>query len=148
MLVSSLTSPSTSPLMLTHIISFPGVIDTSKSILIHTSHLTLSLLASRSCSHLVIPPTFYTYPNQEPTPHFFRSSWLLALGDLARLRAKSKSQMSIKSSSDHPTAWVDNSPSPSIGVVAVRMISVELEKEHWRKHFTWSCASAEASRSS
>lgn len=101
----------------------------------------------------------------------FRSSWLEALGDLARYRmaaaamvtnnqlkgpalttdavskaaaasaesadgepvtAKSKSQMSVKSSSDNPAARVGDSPSPSIGVVAARMMDVEPEKERWR----------------
>ncbi|KAG1754234.1 hypothetical protein EDB19DRAFT_1665358 [Suillus lakei] len=46
--------------------------------------------------------------------------------------AKNKSQMSVKSSSDRPAARVDDSPSPSIGVVAARMMDVEPEKERWR----------------
>lgn len=55
-----------------------------------------------------------------------------ASADGEELRAKSKSQMSAKSSSDHPAARVDNSPSPSIGVVAARMMDIEPEKERWR----------------
>ncbi|KAG0705195.1 hypothetical protein DFH29DRAFT_908006, partial [Suillus ampliporus] len=46
--------------------------------------------------------------------------------------AKSKSQMSVKSSSDRPAARVDDSPSPSIGIVAARMMDVEPEKQRWR----------------
>lgn len=55
-----------------------------------------------------------------------------ASADDEPVRVKSKSQMSVKSSSDHPAARVDNSPSPSIGVVAARMMDVEPEKERWR----------------
>ncbi|OJA21630.1 hypothetical protein AZE42_09745 [Rhizopogon vesiculosus] len=46
--------------------------------------------------------------------------------------AKSKSQMSVKSSSDRPAARIDESPSPSIGIVAARMMDVEPEKQRWR----------------
>ncbi|OAX36866.1 hypothetical protein K503DRAFT_801693 [Rhizopogon vinicolor AM-OR11-026] len=46
--------------------------------------------------------------------------------------AKSKSQMSVKSSSNRPAAQIDESPSPSIGIVAARMMDVEPEKQRWR----------------
>ncbi|KAG1756261.1 uncharacterized protein EDB91DRAFT_1091560 [Suillus paluster] len=46
--------------------------------------------------------------------------------------AKSKSQMSVKSSSDRPAARIDDSPSPSVGIVAARMMDVEPEKQRWR----------------
>ncbi|KAG2120417.1 uncharacterized protein F5147DRAFT_785148 [Suillus discolor] len=39
---------------------------------------------------------------------------------------------SVKPSSDHPTAQVYNSPSPSIGVVTTQMMDVKPEKERWR----------------
>lgn len=55
-----------------------------------------------------------------------------ASADGEPVTAKSKSQMSVKSSSDHPAARVGDSPSPSIGVVAARMMDVEPEKERWR----------------
>ncbi|KAG2028409.1 hypothetical protein BDR03DRAFT_1019849, partial [Suillus americanus] len=55
-----------------------------------------------------------------------------ASADGEPVTAKSKSQMSVKSSSDRPAARVDDSPSPSIGVVAARMMDVEPEKEHWQ----------------
>lgn len=45
---------------------------------------------------------------------------------------KSKSQISVKSSSDRPAARIDDSPTPSIGIVAARMMEVEPEKERWR----------------
>ena len=45
---------------------------------------------------------------------------------------KTKSQMSVKSSSDRPAARIDESPSPSIGIVAARMMDVEPEKQRWR----------------
>ncbi|KAG1891533.1 hypothetical protein F4604DRAFT_1706903 [Suillus subluteus] len=55
-----------------------------------------------------------------------------ASADGEPMRAQSKSQMSVKSSSDLPAAQVDNSPSPSIGIVAARMMDIEPEKERWR----------------
>lgn len=55
-----------------------------------------------------------------------------ASSDGEPVSAKSKSQMSVKSSSDRPAARIDNSPSPSIGVVAARMMDIEPEKERWR----------------
>ena len=45
---------------------------------------------------------------------------------------KSKSQISVRSSSYRPGARIDDSPTPSVGVVAARMMQVEPEKERWR----------------
>jgi protein SMG6 len=39
---------------------------------------------------------------------------------------------SAKSISDAPAARIDDSPSPSIGVAAARLLEVEPEKERWR----------------
>ncbi|KAF8812201.1 hypothetical protein BYT27DRAFT_7031964, partial [Phlegmacium glaucopus] len=39
---------------------------------------------------------------------------------------------SAKSVSDAPAARIDDSPSPSIGVVAAHLLEVEPEKEQWR----------------
>ncbi|KAG2345689.1 hypothetical protein BDR05DRAFT_998300 [Suillus weaverae] len=52
-----------------------------------------------------------------------------ASADGEPVTAKSKSQMSIKSSSDRPAAQVDDLPSPSSGIVAARMMDVEPEKQ-------------------
>lgn len=45
---------------------------------------------------------------------------------------KSKSQVSDRSSSYRPVARIDDSPTPSVGIVAARMMEVEPEKERWR----------------
>lgn len=45
---------------------------------------------------------------------------------------KSKSQISVKSSSDGPVARIDDSPTPSVGIAAARMMEVGPEKERWR----------------
>lgn len=45
---------------------------------------------------------------------------------------KSKSQISVKSSSDRPAARIDDSPTPSVGIAAARMMEVGPEKERWR----------------
>jgi protein SMG6 len=45
---------------------------------------------------------------------------------------KSKSQVSVRSSSYRPAARVDDSPTPSIGIVAARMMQVEPKQERWR----------------
>ena len=45
---------------------------------------------------------------------------------------KSKSQISVRSSSYRPAARIEDSPTPSVGVVAARMMQVEPEKERWR----------------
>lgn len=47
-------------------------------------------------------------------------------------KEKSKSQISVRSSSDRPAARIDDSPTPSVGIVAARMMDVEPEKERWR----------------
>jgi len=45
---------------------------------------------------------------------------------------KQKDAGSAKSVSDAPAARIDDSPSPSIGVAAARLLEVEPEKERWR----------------
>lgn len=46
---------------------------------------------------------------------------------------KSKSQISVKSSSsDGPVPRIDDSPTPSVGIAAARMMEVGPEKERWR----------------
>ncbi|KAG6333998.1 hypothetical protein ID866_5081 [Astraeus odoratus] len=45
---------------------------------------------------------------------------------------RSRSQMSVKSSSDRPAARIDDSPTPSVGIAAARSMEVEPEKERWR----------------
>ncbi|KAG1746326.1 hypothetical protein EDB19DRAFT_1826344 [Suillus lakei] len=53
----------------------------------------------------------------------------VASADGELVTAKSKSQMSVKSSSDCPAVQVNDLPSPSIGVVAAHMMDVEPEKQ-------------------
>ncbi|KAF9228014.1 hypothetical protein BS17DRAFT_747074 [Gyrodon lividus] len=53
-------------------------------------------------------------------------------GDDGDGKEKSKSQMSVRSTSDLPAARIDDSPTPSVGIVAARMMEVEPEKERWR----------------
>jgi len=48
------------------------------------------------------------------------------------IKKKSPSSSSGKSASDSPAARIDDSPSPSIGVAAARLLDVEPEKERWR----------------
>ncbi len=43
------------------------------------------------------------------------------------------SSNSTKSLSDHPAARIDDSPSPSIGIAAARLMDVEPETERWRQ---------------
>lgn len=106
--------------------------------------------------------TFYTGLLEEPNLGCFKSSWLEALGDLARYRmavaamvnsgmgdqggpltAKAVSEAaansptsasagSPNSGSDTPAARIDDSPSPSVGIAAARSMEVEPEKERWR----------------
>ncbi|KAH6918955.1 hypothetical protein BKA70DRAFT_1458601 [Coprinopsis sp. MPI-PUGE-AT-0042] len=106
--------------------------------------------------------TFYTGLLEEPTLNVFKSSWLEALGDLARYRmavaamvnsgmggqgglttqavteasAASSSSSAAdddnESVSDSPAARIDDSPSPSVGIVAARSMELEPEKERWR----------------
>lgn len=45
---------------------------------------------------------------------------------------KSRSLMSVTASSDKPAARIDDSPAPSVGVTAARMMQVGPEKERWR----------------
>ena len=104
--------------------------------------------------------TFYTGLLEDPTLNSFKSGWLEALGDLAWYRMmvaamangdpddqggltiKAVSEVtgesadtkdaSAKSVSDAPAARIDDSSSPSIGVVAAHLLEVEPEKERWR----------------
>jgi protein SMG6 len=99
---------------------------------------------------------FYAGLLDEPNFKTFKGGWLEALGDLARYRMavaamisntsnggealtlvalssipKSTSSASTKSNSN-PSAHIDGSPSPSVGVAAAKLLDVEPEKEHWR----------------
>ena len=47
-------------------------------------------------------------------------------------REKQKISGSAKSISDVPAARIDDSPSPSIGLAAARLLEVDPEKERWR----------------
>jgi protein SMG6 len=104
--------------------------------------------------------TFYTGLLEEPTLNVFKSSWLEALGDLARYRmavaamvnsgmggqgglttqavneasagSSSSSAADDDNESDSPAARIDDSPSPSVGIVAARSMELEPEKERWR----------------
>ncbi|KAH6867819.1 hypothetical protein BKA70DRAFT_1492558 [Coprinopsis sp. MPI-PUGE-AT-0042] len=91
--------------------------------------------------------TSYTGLLEEPTLNVFKFSWLEALGDLARYRmgvaAVVNSSMGGQGSydaghddnesvSDSPAARIDDSPSPSVGIVAARSMELEPEKERWR----------------
>ena len=44
-----------------------------------------------------------------------------------------KPQKTSGSISDKPAARIDDSPSPSVGIVAARLLEVELESELWRR---------------
>ncbi|KAJ6623408.1 hypothetical protein B0H10DRAFT_2009580 [Mycena sp. CBHHK59/15] len=103
--------------------------------------------------------TFYTGLLEEPTLNPFKGGWLEALGDLARYKmavaamvvggpdsgieltaaAVSAAGTSADPSTellvsllDAPAARIDDSPSPSIGLAAARLLDVEPEKERWR----------------
>ncbi|EAU88181.2 hypothetical protein CC1G_03853 [Coprinopsis cinerea okayama7 len=106
--------------------------------------------------------TFYTGLLEEPNLTAFKSSWLEALGDLARYRmavaamvnsgmggqgglttkavneaAADSGSLTVpdadaKSISDAPAARIDDSPSPSVGIAAARSMEIEPEKERWR----------------
>lgn len=52
--------------------------------------------------------------------------------DAKELSEQQKDTSSAKSVSDAPAARIDDSPSPSIGVAAARLLEVEPEKERWR----------------
>ena len=105
--------------------------------------------------------TFYTGILEEQDLRPFRAGWLEALGDLARYRMAvaamvtgsqapspeelttaavetvlssvpdQPSDVSVKSGSI-PAARIDDSPSPSVGLAAARLLDVEPEKERWR----------------
>ena len=48
------------------------------------------------------------------------------------IESSAKKSGSAKSISDAPAARIDDSPSPSIGIAAARLLEVEPEKERWR----------------
>jgi protein SMG6 len=106
--------------------------------------------------------TFYTGLLEEPSLKTFRNGWLEALGDLARYRMAVAAMVSgpksggealtaaalstfpsasptpsnqaatkTKSSSTH-SARIGESPTPSVGLAAARLLDVEPEKERWR----------------
>ncbi|KAG6370300.1 hypothetical protein JVT61DRAFT_12251 [Boletus reticuloceps] len=56
----------------------------------------------------------------------------VVLADNASDAQKSKSQISARSSSYRPAPRIDDSPTPSVGIVAACMMQVEPEKERWR----------------
>jgi hypothetical protein len=107
--------------------------------------------------------TFYTALLERNTFSDYRSNWLEALGDLARYRiviaamipATTRTSSSLttaavnngfraspvgstisvsggtSSSEKHPTH--PNSPTPSVGIVAARLMELEPEKDRWRR---------------
>ncbi|KAJ3767486.1 hypothetical protein FB446DRAFT_327400 [Lentinula raphanica] len=107
--------------------------------------------------------TFYTGLLEEEHLLDYRSNWLEALGDLARYRmavavmtASSNTDglalttanvsevtahsmdteergVATKAVSDVPAARIDDSPSPSVGIVAARALELPSEKEQWRR---------------
>ncbi|KAJ3717157.1 hypothetical protein C8R42DRAFT_744289 [Lentinula raphanica] len=107
--------------------------------------------------------TFYTRLYEEEHLSDYRSNWLEALGDLARCRmavavmtANSNTDglalttanvsevtahtmdteergVATKAVSDVPAARIDDSPSPSVGIVAARALELLPEKEQWRR---------------
>ncbi|KAH7915986.1 hypothetical protein BJ138DRAFT_996574 [Hygrophoropsis aurantiaca] len=46
--------------------------------------------------------------------------------------SKPESEAGVQSSGDRPVARIDDSPSPSVGIAAARLLEVEPEKERWR----------------
>ncbi|KAJ3825018.1 hypothetical protein F5880DRAFT_1622927 [Lentinula raphanica] len=107
--------------------------------------------------------TFYTRLYEEEHLSDYRSNWLEALSDLARCRmavavmtANSNTDglalttanvsevtahtmdteergVATKAVSDVPAARIDDSPSPSVGIVAARALELLPEKEQWRR---------------
>ncbi|KAH6901413.1 hypothetical protein BKA70DRAFT_1436095 [Coprinopsis sp. MPI-PUGE-AT-0042] len=77
--------------------------------------------------------TFYTSLLEEPTLNVFKSSWMKALGDPAASSPPSAAgDVNFESISNSPTARLDDSPSPSIGIVAAQLMELEPEEERWR----------------
>ncbi|EGN96009.1 hypothetical protein SERLA73DRAFT_112057 [Serpula lacrymans var. lacrymans S7.3] len=70
--------------------------------------------------------------NQVPGGALTTAAVSKAAEDTVDIQAPTKSQASVKSSSDRPAARIDDSPSPSVGIVAARLLDVEPEKERWR----------------
>ena len=57
-----------------------------------------------------------------------------ATGQISEVKTKVKrSSGSTKSLNDRPAARIDDSPSPSIGIAAARLMDVEPEMERWRQ---------------
>ncbi|KIJ69496.1 hypothetical protein HYDPIDRAFT_79483 [Hydnomerulius pinastri MD-312] len=56
----------------------------------------------------------------------------ISADDSPDAKEKSKSELSARSSSDLPEARIDDSPTPSVGIIAARMMDIEPEKERWR----------------
>ncbi|KAJ3748275.1 hypothetical protein EV360DRAFT_56930 [Lentinula raphanica] len=107
--------------------------------------------------------TFYTRLYEEEHLSDYRSNWLEALGDLARCRMAvavmtannntdglalttenvsevtahtmdtEERGVATKAVSDVPAARIDDSPSPSVGIVAARSLELLPEKEQWRR---------------
>ncbi|CAA7267658.1 unnamed protein product [Cyclocybe aegerita] len=55
-----------------------------------------------------------------------------AAGSDSKPSAEKAGSSGSKSLSDYPAARIDDSPSPSIGVAAARLLEIEPEKERWR----------------
>lgn len=105
--------------------------------------------------------TFYTVLLEDPSLEEYRGGWLEALGDLARYRmaicslitatsprtgaqhAVSSATLQVPSDLMRPddaasaskaiSARIDDSPSPSVGLVAARSLEIQPEKERWRR---------------
>jgi protein SMG6 len=121
-----------------------------------TSPLALELLIE----FIYYAYTFYTGLLEEETLKNFRSGWLEALGDLARYRmavaamvngansggealtaaalsSVPKSTSPVPSNPETktnstPSVRIDDSPSPSVGLAAAKLLEIEPEKERWR----------------
>ncbi|KAH8117438.1 hypothetical protein DFH11DRAFT_1817087 [Phellopilus nigrolimitatus] len=96
--------------------------------------------------------TFYSMLLEEQTLEGFKSGWLEALGDLARYRMAiaamtapsnaligagdfipvNQQVLAAQTQPDETLARIDDSPGPSVGVAAARMLELEPEKERWR----------------
>jgi protein SMG6 len=61
-----------------------------------------------------------------------RSLTINAVTEAASDQSRDSSNSGEKSISDKPAARIDDSPSPSVGIVAARLMDVEPETERWR----------------
>jgi protein SMG6 len=101
--------------------------------------------------YIIYAYSFYTMLLEEQTLESFKSGWLEALGDLARycmaIAAMTNPLPALKTGEfvpvneqalaaqtqpDESMAPVDESPGPSVGVAAARLLELEPEKERWR----------------